>query len=279
MKKIREGFLIICFGLRVADAAAACDVRGVESAAPVLCGRATGGGILYGEVLGWDVYRGADQKEKVSADNVFVTGLGRDAGAEQKLTFCAGRNCQTYTYPIQQRVYVEQKVTVPDKFITYPDAVQKRIDRDNALIARERGDALKDNALEFMTITAPLDLSKYRISSVYGSARVFNGVPKSPHRGIDIAAPAGTPVRAAAAGRAIIVSDMYLSGNTVFIAHGHGVTTAYLHLEKMTIKTGDRVAAGAVIGTVGSTGRSSGPHLHFGVYWAQIALDPELLIK
>lgn len=279
MHRIKNIFFVFCLWPMVVGAE--CNIRGTADDAPTLCGYATQGGMLYGEIKGWDVYRIDDgnEKTKISRDGVFVVGRGRDAPPELKLEFCKAKNCQTYTYKIKQRKYIEQKVNVPDKYMKYPDDVQKRIDRDNALIVRGRADSMNDDTLDFMEIKSPLDLSKYRISSVYGSARVFNGVPKSPHRGIDIAAPNGTPIYASAAGRVVIVSDMYMSGNTVFIAHGHGVTTAYLHMDRMDVKNGQMVKAGDVIGIVGSTGRSSGAHLHFGVYWDQVALDPELFIK
>lgn len=259
---------------------ATCEVEGIEKGAPALCGGAVQGGMVYGESDGWDVYKeqSANSKERISKDGVFVLGLDRDEPEILKLTFCKSKDCRTYSYKIKQREYIEQKVNVPDKFIEYPDKIQKRIDVENEQIRKARAAAIKDDALDFMGLSLPAGLKKFPISGVFGSRRVFNGTPKSPHKGLDIAAPAGTPAGAVAAGRVVIASDMYLSGKTVFVSHGFGITSAYLHLSEISVKVGDKIKAGDKIGKIGATGRVSGPHLHLGIYWRQTALDPELLL-
>jgi murein DD-endopeptidase MepM/ murein hydrolase activator NlpD len=118
-----------------------------------------------------------------------------------------------------------------------------------------------------------------RISGVYGSQRVLNGEPRSPHRGVDIAAPAGTPVGAMASGEVSLAeADLYFTGGTVMVDHGHGVQSIYVHLDQVRVTVGQPLGQGQTLGTVGQTGRATGPHLHWGVYWFDQAIDPALLV-
>ena len=116
-----------------------------------------------------------------------------------------------------------------------------------------------------------------RITGVYGSQRILNGEPRQPHYGIDIAAPRGTPVLAPAAGRITLVRDLYFSGWTILMTHGLGLNSAFLHLDSVTVAEGETVPRGGVIGTVGSTGRSTGPHLDWRLDWQGRRLDAALV--
>jgi len=118
------------------------------------------------------------------------------------------------------------------------------------------------------------------ISGVYGSQRILNGKPKWPHYGIDIAAEKGTKIKSSATGVVTMAeTDLYYTGGTIIMDHGHGISTIYSHLATLNVQVGDEVLQGDIIGTVGSTGRSTGPHLDFRVNWFQTRLDPMSVLK
>ena len=117
-----------------------------------------------------------------------------------------------------------------------------------------------------------------RISGIYGSQRILNGQPRQPHYGIDIAAPTGTPVYAPASGVVTLVKDLYFSGWTVVIAHGLGVNSSFLHLDRVDVDTDMLVERGGLIGAIGATGRATGPHLDWRIDWRGRRIDPGLLV-
>ena len=118
-----------------------------------------------------------------------------------------------------------------------------------------------------------------RISGVFGSQRILNGEPKTPHSGMDIAAPTGTPIRAPAPGIVRLAeSDMYFEGGLVLLDHGHWLESAFLHMSRIDVEPGQRVEKGDIIGAVGATGRVTGPHLHWSLKWAGRLVDPQLTL-
>ncbi len=258
-----------------------CDIRGTPEPAPNICGVASQGGMLYGQVDAWDVYYG---DTKISNNGIFVVGMDGDAPDTIKLKFCmqgtklAAKVCKEFSYPIAQRKYIEQHVTVADNMVHYPADVEKRIDAEAARIKKARSATLTDTATYFLNLSMPENMKKYKNSGVYWSRRVFNGIPKSPHKGLDFAAPAGTAVYPIADGKVILAEEHYMNGNIVMVSHGHGIVSAYLHLSKIDAKVGDLVNGNTILGKVGSTGRSSGAHLHLGLYWNNVAIDPALFI-
>jgi murein DD-endopeptidase MepM/ murein hydrolase activator NlpD len=157
--------------------------------------------------------------------------------------------------------------------VTPPEELEERIAREQeeaAAVYRGSGGA----ALWEGGFRRPLE---QKAAGNFGRRRILNGIPKSPHGGQDYTAPAGTPVRAIAAGTVRIARDYYYSGLTLLVDHGAGLVSQYLHLEKMLVAEGDTVAAGQLIGRVGSTGRATGPHLHLGARLFEQRVDPESL--
>ena len=185
------------------------------------------------------------------------------------------------TLMAEQRDYAVQRIDgLKRDHVTPPKAVLDRIGADSAAVRAARtysdagapaGDFAGDFLRGFdMPVTG-------RITGVYGSQRILNGEARQPHYGIDIAAPRGTPVIAPAGGRVTLVRDLYFSGWTVLMAHGLGLNSAFLHLDSVTVTEGEAVERGAVIGTVGSTGRSTGPHLDWRLDWQGRRLDAALV--
>ncbi|WP_345295464.1 M23 family metallopeptidase [Luteimonas vadosa] len=170
---------------------------------------------------------------------------------------------------------VEHVSGVPPQTVNPPPAIAERIRREQALVsaARTRDDDRADFAQSFIW---PV---QGRISGRFGNARVYNGQPGSGHSGMDIAAPAGTPVKAPAAGVVTFAQDLYLTGGTVLLDHGFGVSSNFLHLSRIDVRVGDRVEQGQTIAAVGATGRATGPHLHWGMNWFDVRVDPLLVLE
>lgn len=129
-------------------------------------------------------------------------------------------------------------------------------------------------------LTPVIEPAQGRISGVYGSQRIFNGEPRNPHFGLDVAAPTGTPVKVVWPGQVVFAADdLFYSGGTIIVDHGHGVTTTYIHLSRVDVEVGDELAQGTVIGAIGATGRATGPHLDWRVNWRNVRLDPALVLE
>ncbi len=218
-----------------------------------------------------------DQRNlRIDDQGRFVFGLGRD---QTRVSLClrlpdeAKARCAGL--PVAAREYAIERVSgLPQQTVTPDPQAQARIQREAALIAkaRERDDARSDFANGFVRP------AKGRISGVYGSQRVLNGEPKSPHMGLDIAAPTGTLISAPAAGVVTLVHpDMLLTGQSVILDHGHGVSSVYIHMSRIDVIEGQRLRQGDAIGAIGMTGRASGPHLHWGLNWFEVKLDPALV--
>jgi murein DD-endopeptidase MepM/ murein hydrolase activator NlpD len=175
---------------------------------------------------------------------------------------------------IEPREFPLKKLTVPEKYVTPPTAVQDRIKRESELLAIIYG-IVTPQWLGEGPFALPHDGA---MAPNFGERRVYNGVPRSSHAGVDIAAPLGAPVRAANSGRVVLSRDLYFSGRTVIIDHGLGLLTVYCHFSELRTKRGDNVKKGQVIGLAGSTGRSTGPHLHWSARVCQSRVDPAALV-
>jgi murein DD-endopeptidase MepM/ murein hydrolase activator NlpD len=215
---------------------------------------------------------------RVSTDGTFAFGVGRDAKGPLSVKITDGTgDTVVNTIAVSARDWPVENINgVPPKTVDPPPEIAARIEREQAQVtaARVRDDDRDDYAQTFIW---PL---QGRISGRFGNQRVYNGTPKSPHSGMDIAAPTGTPIKAPAAGVVTFAApDLYLTGGTLLIDHGHGVSSNFLHLSRIDVKVGDRVEQGQVIGKVGATGRATGPHLHWGMNWFDVRMDPLLVLE
>ncbi len=178
-------------------------------------------------------------------------------------------------FTVADRKYDEQRLQVKNKHHVNPDQQDMaRIDRERVRIEAALGSYTPDRAPDFR-MRPPVAGAR---SSSFGLRRFFNGEARNPHSGMDIAAPAGTPIGAPAPGRVLDTGDFFFNGNTVFLDHGEGVVTMYCHMSRIDVKPGQEVATGDVLGLVGATGRVTGPHLHFGVAINRAMVDPALLL-
>ena len=242
-----------------------------------LKGEMTQGSLIRGQVpVGHQVWLN-EQPLKISPDGYFAFGFGRDANLTQQLKWLDNQDVQhTQRLHLQVRTYPIQKIEgIPSQYVSPPKEVSERIKLDNQQIAKAR--LLNHERTDFYSdFIWPADGP---ISGVYGSQRVFNGTPKRPHFGVDVAAPTGTAVYAPANGIVtLFVPDMYYSGGTMIIDHGHGVSSTFLHLSKGHIEAGATVKQGDLVAEIGATGRATGPHLDWRINWFKERLDPALLV-
>lgn len=179
-------------------------------------------------------------------------------------------------FEVRDKRYAEQRITLKDqRQVTPGKAELERIRRESAEIAA----ALRHWRDEPAVATEFALPVTGRLSSPFGLRRFFNDQPRKPHSGIDIAAPRGTPVRAPAAGTVIATGAYFFNGNSVFLDHGQGLVTMYGHLEEVRVHRGQHLEQGEVLGSVGSSGRATGPHLHWGVSLNDARVDPGLFLR
>lgn len=217
------------------------------------------------------------RKIRVSPEGAFLIGFSRDAARTAKLIlrYPDGETLEK-TLRVKKREYRIQRIDgLPPKMVTPPKEALPRIRHENAMIGRARK---RDIAIPYF-LKGWIWPAKGRISGVYGSQRILNGVPKRPHFGVDVAAPVGTPIVAPTDGEVTLSArDLYYTGGTVIIDHGHGLSSAFLHMQSVTVRVGRKVRQGDQIGTLGATGRVTGPHLDWRINLFRARLDPALLV-
>ena len=228
--------------------------------------------------------QGKATQVRVGNDGGYVLGVGRDEAGPLRLRISVPAKVVdgpsgaelTREIPVTPREWKIEKIEgVPESTVNPPPEIAARIEREQAMVAaaRTRDDDRNDYETAF---DWPV---RGRVSGVYGSQRIYNGTPKSPHSGLDVAAVKGTPVHAPAAGIVTLAEpDLYLTGGTVLLDHGHGVSSNFLHFSRIDVKVGQRVEKGDVIGLVGATGRATGPHMHWGMNWFGVRVDPQQLL-
>ncbi len=220
-----------------------------------------------------------DKKQvKVTKDGYFAFGLDRDRKYDVIITVEKKGKKKKIIKNVQKREYKIQRIDgLEEKKVTPPEEVYERIKKENKLIAKARN---IDSDLDYFKDGLIIPVEDAIITGVYGSQRILNGKPKWPHYGIDFAQKKGTPIKAMIDGVATLVeNDLYYTGATLIFDHGHGISTLYMHMDKIFVEIGQKVNKGDVIGTVGSTGRSTGPHLDVRLNWFQTRLDPQSAFK
>lgn len=242
-----------------------------------LQGEITQGSLMVGKTQPGNSVHLDDRALKVSRHGLFTFGFSRDDEHKYQLKITNGNEELVKSLQPSKREYNIQRVNGIAKKIMNPDPKDiERARQDSKQIGQVRNQAA-DNIDFAHGFIAP---SQGRVTGVYGSQRVYNGKPGNPHYGIDYAGKTGTLVQAPAAGVVTLwVPDMFYSGGTLVIDHGHGVTSTFLHLSGSLVKEGDKVLQGQNVAKIGSTGRSTGPHLDWRVNWFKVRLDPALVLK
>jgi murein DD-endopeptidase MepM/ murein hydrolase activator NlpD len=213
------------------------------------------------------------RKVKVASDGFFAFGLSRDRKNDVVITI----NSNKIIKKVFKRKYKIQRIDgLEEKKVTPPEEVYERIKRENKWIGEARA---VNSDLTFFKEKFINPLENAIVTGVYGSQRILNGKPKWPHYGIDFAADEGTEIKAMLNGVVTLAEpDLFYTGGTLIFDHGHGVSTLYMHMEKILVKLGQEVKQGDVIGTVGSTGRSTGAHLDIRLNWFNVRLDPATVL-
>lgn len=223
----------------------------------------------------------AKERIQVDAAGNFVLGFDRDDKGNYllKIKFKNGK-VQLKNIELPEREYNIQRINRmnPDK-VEPPSRDMEKIKKESEIIKKARTTiGTIDTAYYASGFIKPVKTN--RQTSVFGSQRILNGIPKNMHNGLDYGAPTGTPVYAMADGVVLLTGvDFFYNGTFVFLDHGQGLTSVYLHFSKLNVKDGELVKKGQKIGEVGTSGRSTGAHLHWGVQWYNKRVDPGLLLK
>ena len=214
------------------------------------------------------------KKIKVSEEGYFAFGIGKD----RKLDITITEGKKTTVKKIQKRKYNIQRIEgLPKKKVTPPEEFYARIKRENKLIGKARE---IESDLQFFKEKFIIPVDDAIITGVYGSQRILNGIPKWPHYGLDFAQKKGAPIKAMNNGIVTLAEkDLFYTGATLIFDHGHGISTLYMHMDKIFVNVGDHVKKGDIVATVGSSGRSTGPHLDIRLNWFGIRLDPATILE
>ena len=215
---------------------------------------------------------------KVSKEGYFAFGIGKDRKFDITITEKVNKKTNIIVKKVLKREYKIQRIDgLPKKKVTPPEEFYARIKKENKLI----GEAREINSdLPFFKEKFIVPVDNAIITGVYGSQRILNGIPKWPHYGLDFAQKKGSPVKAMNNGVVTLSeNDLYYTGGTIIFDHGHGVSTLYMHMDKIFVKVGDHIKKGDVVGTVGATGRATGPHLDIRLNWFGERLDPMSVLE
>ena len=244
---------------------------------PKFVGTFQQGGLVLGQLAEGETVSYKGKSLKINNKNQFLLGFGRNEPSEVEITVHDQLGERNIILNIAARDYANQKIEgVPQKTVNPSKEHLNRIQQDAASVRKAR--RLISNQDDFTA--GFIEPSSGPITGVYGSQRFYNGVPKSPHYGIDYAAPIGTPVIAPAGGIITLVhNDMFYSGGTLILDHGHGLSSTFLHLSQILVTQGQRVTPGMVIAKIGASGRATGPHLDWRMNWLDQRIDPQLVLQ
>ena len=219
-----------------------------------------------------------NKKIRVSNDGYFAFGLDRDRKNNVLIKINNNQENKIIEKKVYKRKYEIQRIDgLPPKQVTPPPEVYERIKKDNLLIGKARA---IDSKLVFFKDKFIYPIDKYIITGVYGSQRILNGKPRRPHYGVDFHAPEGTPVKSMMDGVVSLVeNDMYFTGGTIIFDHGHGISTLYMHMKDINVKKGQKVKKGQIVGTLGQSGRATGPHLDIRLNWFETKLDSMTILN
>ena len=249
----------------------------------IACGRLEGvaiqGGLLWGQ---------AKENARVFLDGaavdvlpggLFLLGFGRDAKEQSTLHIEGVDSCERSITVAKRDYRISRVEGVPQETVTPPEAVLARIAEERARVRAAKAQRIARPDWLLAVRAGLVWPAEGRISGVYGSQRYYNGVPGSPHYGVDVAVPTGHPVRAPGPGRVTLAEpDLFYSGGTVILDHGYGLSSSFLHMSEVLVEVGDELAPGDLLGRVGATGRATGPHLDWRMSWGDERIDPQRLV-
>jgi murein DD-endopeptidase MepM/ murein hydrolase activator NlpD len=242
-----------------------------------LVGEPVQGGLIFGQAEPGTEVTLDGEALQVSDDGRFVLGFGRDETGVRVLKLITPDGAvQEFSLEVTARSYdIERIEGLPPRTVTPDPEAAERIREENRMVAIAK--ARRDNRADYAQGFAwP---ATGRVSGVYGSQRILNGEPRNPHFGVDVAAQTGTLVTAPAPGIVTLTHpDMYFSGGTIILDHGHGLSSSFLHLSEILVEAGRRVDTGDPIGRIGATGRATGPHLDWRMSWLDRRVDPQRLV-
>lgn len=254
-------------------------VRGAAATCPPLEGHLVQGGLIWGQTAPGSRVTLDGSALDVLEDGTFLAGFGRDAAGSAELVIEGSQPCSR-TLTVAAREYQISRVDgVPQQTVTPSEEHLERIRRERARVVEAKGQRLQRPDLVLGALDGFAWPATGRISGVYGSQRVYNGTPRSPHYGVDVAVPTGTPIYAPTAGVVTLAEpDLFYSGGTVILDHGYGLSSSFLHMSKLHVQVGQELKTGELLGEVGATGRASGPHLDWRMSWRDQRVDPQLLV-
>lgn len=268
MNKLNKAIYLICFNLLLS-----AQVQALE-----LCGNLAQGELIQGQADNLEHIFYNNSELFPSKDGAFLFAFSRDEKPLQTLQIETKDNQNAYPLEVNTTEWDIQKINgVSPRKVEPTDSDYRKIHKEQDDLKKALSYQIKEPYWKKGFI---MPINKGRTSGSFGGQRIMNGKPKSPHNGMDIAAPEGSPVYAASDG-VVTLSDgeYFYTGNVVVIAHGQNLSTIYAHLKSATVKKGDKVKQGDIIGHVGKTGRATGPHLHWGASVNGTRFQPLSLLK